>query len=158
MSISYFWKLEMKQLSKILAPAALLTIGCADLTGPVAIDPESLAGTWNAVTYVFFDKAEVNDAVDLVGLGASLAITFTSDGKHTWDFRAVDGEATLVSGTFTTDDPLLTFSDVGAGTPEPFLAIRQENNLSLATGNAEFDFDGDGVVEDAQWEIFLLRN
>ena len=60
MSISYFWKLEMKQLSKILAPAALLTIGCANLTGPVAIDPESLAGTWNAVTYAFFDKAEIS--------------------------------------------------------------------------------------------------
>ena len=30
--------------------------------------------------------------------------------------------------------------------------------MSLATGNAEFDFGGDGVVEDAQWEIFLLRN
>ena len=155
MSIPCLWKPGMKQLSKIVVPVALLTIGCSD---PVGIDSGSLAGTWNAISYTFINKADLSEAVDLVGRGASLTITFTSDGNYTWDFQDVDGTTTLVSGTFTTDDPLLTFSDVGAGTPEPFLAIRQENNLSLATGNAEFDFDGDGVVEDAQWEIFLLRN
>jgi len=39
---------------------------------------------------------------------------------------------------------------VGGGTPEQFLAVREDDNLSLATGNAEFDFDADDVVEDAQ--------
>lgn len=145
----------MKQLSKIVVPVALLAIGCSD---PVAINPGSLAGTWNAISYAFIDKAEVNETVDLVGRGASLIITFTSDGNYTWDFQDVDGETTSVSGTFTTDDPLLTFSDVGDGTPEPFLAVRIDDTLSLATGNAEFDFDGDDVLEDAQWQIFLLRN
>ncbi len=38
------------------------------------------------------------------------------------------------------------------------LALREDDNLSLATGNAKFDFDGDDVPEDAQWEIFLFRN
>lgn len=145
----------MKQLSKIVVPVALLAIGCSD---PVSIDPGSLAGTWNAISYAFIDKAEVSETVDLVGRGASLTITFTSDGNYTWDFQDVDGETTLVSGTFTTDDPLLTFSDVGDGTPEPFLAVRIDDTLSLATGNAEFDFDGDDILEDAQWQIFLLRN
>ncbi len=145
----------MKQLSKIVVPVALLAIGCSD---PVSIDPGSLAGTWNAISYAFIDKAEVSETVDLVGRGASLTITFTSDGKYTWDFRDVDGATTSVSGTITVEDPLLTFSDVGGGTPEPFLAVREEDNLSLATGNAAFDFDGDGVLEDAQWQIFLIRN
>lgn len=145
----------MKQLSKIVVPVALLAIGCSD---PAAIDPGSLAGTWNAISYAFIDKAEVNETVDLVGRGASLIITFTSDGNYTWNFQDVDGETTSVSGTFTTDDPLLTFSDVGDGTPESFLAVRIDDTLSLATGNAEFDFDGDDVLEDAQWQIFLLRN
>ena len=145
----------MKQLSKIVVPVALLAIGCGD---PVAIDPGSLAGTWNAISYAFIDKAEVNEAVDLVGRGATLTITFTSDGNYTWDFRDVDGATTSVSGTVTADDPILTFSDVGNGTPEQFLAIREDDNLSLATGNAEFDFDEDGVLEDAQWQMFLIRN
>ena len=146
----------MKQLSKIVLPVALLAVGCSG--DPVAIDPGSLAGTWNAISYAFINKADLSEAVDLVGRGASLTITFTSDGNYTWDFRDVDGETTSVSGMFTTDDPLLTFSDVGGGTPEPFLAVREDDNLSLATGNAEFDFDGDDVLEDAQWQIFLLRN
>ena len=145
----------MKQLSKIVLPVALLAIGCGN---PVAIDPGSLAGTWNARSYGFINKADVSEAVNLIPRGASLTITFRSDGNYTWDFRDVDGETTLVSGAFTTDDPLLTFSDVGDGTPEPFLAVREGDNLSLATGNAEFDFDGDGVLEDAEWRIFLVRN
>ena len=155
MSIPCLWKPGMKQLSKIVVPVALLTIGCSD---PVGIDSGSLAGTWNAISYAFINKADLNEAVDLVGRGASLTITFTSDGKYTWDFRDPDGTTTSVSGTFTTDDPLLTFSDVGGGTPEPFLAVREDDNLSLATGNAAFDFDGDDVLDDAQWQIFLLRN
>ena len=145
----------MKQLSKIVLPVALLAIGCGN---PVAIDPGSLAGTWNARSYGFINKADVSEAVNLIPRGASLTITFRSDRTYTWDFRDVDGQTTLVSGTFTTDDPLLTFSDVGGGTPEPFLARREGDNLSLATGNAEFDFDGDGVLEDAQWQMFLIRN
>ncbi len=145
----------MKQLSRIAVPVALLAIGCGD---PIGIDPGSLAGTWNARSYAFINKADVTEAVDLVGRGASLTITFTSDGNYTWDFRDVDGATTSVSGTVTTDDPILTFSDVGNGTPEPFLAVREDDNLSLVTGNAEFDFDGDDVLEDAQWQIFLLRN
>ena len=155
MSISCIWKLGMKQLTKIVVPVAILAIGCSN---PVAIDPGSLAGTWNAVNYAFVNKADDTEVVDLIGRGASLTITFTSDGNHTWDFRDVDGETTSVSGTFTVNDPLLTFSDVGDGTPEPFLAVREEDNLSLATGNAEFDFDGDGILEDAEWRIFLVRS
>ena len=145
----------MKRISKIAVLVALLTIGCSD---PVAIDPGSLAGTWNAISYGFINKADISEAVNLIGRGASLTITFTSDGNYTWDFSDVDGATTSVSGAFTSDDPLLTFSDVGGGTPEQFLAVREDDNLSLVTGNAEFDFDGDGVLEDAQWEIFLIRN
>jgi hypothetical protein len=148
----------MKQLSKIVVPVTLLAIGCGNVTGPIAIDPGSLAGTWNARSYGFINKANLSEAVDLVGRGASLVITFTSDGNYTWDFQDVDGETTSVSGTFTTDDPLLTFSDVGEGTPEPFFAVRNDDNLKLATGNAEFDFNEDDVLEEAQWEIFLVRN
>ncbi len=147
----------MKQLSKIVVPVTLLAIGCSSTSAP-AIDPGSLAGTRNAISYGFINKADLSEAVDLVGRGASLVITFTSDGNYTWDFQDVDGETTSVSGTFTTNDPLLTFSDVGGGTPEPFFAVRNDNNLKLATGNAEFDFDEDDIPEDAQWEIFLLRN
>ncbi len=147
----------MKRLSKIVVPIASLTIGCNSVSAP-SIDPGSLAGTWNAISYGFINKADLSEAVDLVGRGASLTITFTSSGDYTWDFQDVDGVTTSVSGTFTTDDPLLTFSDVGEGTPEPFLAVRLDDNLKLATGNAEFDFDGDDVLEDAQWQIFLLRS
>ena len=147
----------MKRLSKIVVPVALLTIGCSSVSAP-SIDPGSLAGTWNAVSYGFINKADLSEAVDLVGRGASLTITFTSSGNYTWDFQDVDGVTTSVSGTFTTDDPLLTFSDVGEGTPEPFLAVRLDDNLKLATGNAEFDFNEDGALEEAQWEIFLLRS
>jgi hypothetical protein len=147
----------MKQLSKIVVPVTLLAIGCSSTSAP-AIDPGALAGTWNARSYGFINKANLSEAVDLVGRGASLVITFTSDGNYTWDFQDVDGETTSVSGTFTTDDPLLTFSDVGEGTPEPFFAVRNDDNLKLATGNAEFDFNEDDVLEEAQWEIFLVRN
>jgi hypothetical protein len=62
-----------------------------------------------------------------------------------------------LNGTYTVVDPLLTFSDFGNGQPEPFLATRDEDRMTLATGNVEFDFDGDGTLEPAQLSIFLRR-
>jgi hypothetical protein len=62
------------------------------------------------------------------------------------------------TGTFTvTDDVQLNLSDVGGGTPESFLATRDNDRMTLETGLAEWDFDEDGTPEPAQWHIFLVR-
>jgi hypothetical protein len=151
----------MKRLFKVVVPVAAIGIaGCGDtLVGPTTIDPDALAGTWNARSYAFIDPTELNPPVDLIGRGASLTVTFRSDGTYTWNFTDVDGTNTVITGTFTvTNDVQVNFSDVGEGTTEAFLATREEDRMTLATGLAEWDFEEDGTPEQAEWRIFLVRN
>ncbi len=149
----------MKRFLKSVVPVAVIWIACGD---PVGIEPGAIAGTWNAINYGFVNKADLDDTVELISQGASLTVTFTSDGDFTWDFRDVDGTVEARSGTFTVtfnvDGSVITFSESGQGSPDPFPAVRVDDTLTLRTGNREFDFDEDGTDDPAELRIFLTRN
>ena len=144
----------MKRLLKSVVPVAIIWIACGD---PVGIEPGAIAGTWNAINYGFVNKADLDDTVELISQGASLTVTFTSDGDFTWDFRDVDGQLEARSGTFSVAGSILTLSESGQD-PDPFLATRNDDSMTLRTGNREFDFDEDGIGEPAELRIFLTRN
>lgn len=133
---------------------ALLTVGCSD---PISIDPSDLAGTWTAASYSWLDKLDLVTVYDMIPDGGSFTVTLGSDGSFS-AMRTFPGEAAESwSGVYSVTPPQLTFSDFGDGQPEPFLATRQENDMTLATGNVEFDFNDDGTPTPAQLSIFLRR-
>ena len=143
----------MKRLLKSVVPMAVIWIACGDPTG---IEPGAIAGTWNSITYGFVNRADPTETVELVSQGASLTVTFTSDGDFTWDFRDVDGAVETRSGTFSVAGDVLTLSE--SGQEDPFLAVRHDDSLTLRTGNREFDFNEDGTDEPAELRIFLTRS
>ncbi len=143
----------MKRFLKSVVPVALIWIACGDPTG---IEPGAIAGTWNSLTYGFVNRADPTETVELVSMGASLTVTFTSEGNFTWNFRDVDDQVETRSGTFSVAGDVLTLSE--SGQEDPFLAVRDRESLSLRTGNREFDFDGGGTPEPAELRIFLTRN
>ncbi len=145
----------MKRLLKSVVPVAVIWIACGDAT---SVEPSAIAGTWNGLQYAFVNKADPTESVELVSQGATLTVTFTSGGDFTWDFRDVDGAVEARSGTFSVDGEVLTLSESGQGSPDPFLAVREGDNMTLRTGNREFDFDEDGTDDPAELHIFLTRN
>ncbi len=145
----------MKRLLKSVVPVAVIAIACGN---PVSIEPSAIAGTWNSRQYAFINKADLEESVELISQGATLTVTFTSGGDFTWDFRDVDGAVEARSGTFSADDVILTLSESGQGSPDPFPAVRVDDTLTLRTGNREFDFDEDGTGEPAELRIFLTRS
>ncbi len=145
----------MKRLLKSVVPVAVIWIACGN---PASVEPGAIAGTWNGLQYAFVNKADPTEGVELVSQGATLTVTFTSGGDFTWDFRDVDGAVEARSGTFSVDGEFLTFSESGQGSPDPFLAVREDHNMTLRTGNREFDFDEDGTDDPAELRIFLTRN
>ncbi len=144
----------MKRFLKSVLPMAVIWIACDD---PIGVEPSDIAGTWNALTYGFINKADLDDTVELISMGASLTVTFTSEGNFTWDFRDVDGAVEARSGTFTVDGAIITLLETGQD-PDPFLAVREDDSMTLRTGNREFDFDEDGTDDPAELHTFLVRN
>jgi hypothetical protein len=138
----------------IIPLIAILTLGCDD---PISLDPSDLAGTWTALSYSWLDKADLITTYDMIPDGGSFVVTLGSDGSFS-AMRTLPGEtAESWSGVYSVTPPQLTFSDFGDGQPEPFLATRDEDRMTLVTGNAEFDFDDDGTPDPAQLSIFLQR-
>ncbi len=147
----------MKQILKVFVPVLVIGTGCG--SDPISVDPDSIAGTWDAITYAYLESSDIDNLVELIGEGASYTITFTSSGTYTSSYRDPTGETDSEAGAYTiSSDDVIALLASGEDEPVLFFATRQEDRLSLQTGLAEWDFDGDGTPEPAQWRIFLGRN
>jgi hypothetical protein len=146
----------MKRFLRMVAAVALIAAGCS--SGPIGVDADSIAGTWNAVTYAYLESADLDNLVELISQGASFTVTFTADGTFVWSFRDPVGVVDSRSGTFTVSpDAVIAFLANGEDEPVLFLATREEDRLQLQTGLTEWDFEQDGTPEPAEWRIFLTR-
>ena len=145
----------MKRRGMAIIPLiAILTLGCED---PISLDPSDLAGTWTARSYSWLDKEDLVTVYDMIPDGGAFVVTLGSDLIFSGTRTSPDGTVESLSGIYSVTPPQLTFSDFGEGQPEPFLATRQEDDMTLVTGNAEFDFNDDGTPDPAQVSIFLQR-
>ena len=139
----------MKLLRTLIAPLLAVTFvaGCGESTpGEVA---EALAGTWNATSVVFTNKANSSETFDQLAGGGSVTITFTAAGGFSGSF-------TELGGTFVVQGTNLIVTNTGESDPHPVAFTLSGNTLTL-TVDDEFDFDDDGVDESASMAIVLQR-
>ncbi len=141
----------MKLLRTLIAPLLAVTfvVGCGDST-PEEV-AEALAGTWNATSVVFTNKANSSETFDPLAGGGSVntTTTFTADGRFS-------GSSTELGGTFVVQGTNLIFTNPGKSDPDTVAFTLSGNTLTL-TVDDEFDFDDDGVDESASLAIVLQR-
>ncbi len=139
----------MKLLRTLIAPllAVIFVAGCGDSTREEVA--EALAGTWNATSVVFTNKANSSETFDLLAAGESANITFTAAGGFSGSF-------TDLGGTFVVEGTNLIITNTGESDPETVAFTLSGNTLTL-TVDDEFDFDDDGVDESASLIIVLQK-
>ncbi len=139
----------MKLLRTFIAPllAATFVAGCGHST-PEKV-AEALAGTWNATSVVFTNKANSSETFDLVAAGGSANVTFTAAGEFSGSF-------TDLGGTFVVEGTNLIITNTGESEPETVAFTLSGNTLTL-TVDDEFDFDDDGVDESATLIIVFQK-
>ena len=140
----------MKLLRTLIAPLLAVTFvaGCGDST-PEEV-AEALAGTWNATSVVFTNKANSSETFDLLAGGGSVNITFTAAGGFSGSF-------TDLGGTFVVQGTNLIIPNTGESDPDTVAFTLSGNTLTLTVDDDEFDFDDDGVDESASLAIVLQR-
>ena len=144
----------MKLLRTLIAPLLAVTFvaGCGDST-PEEV-AEALAGTWNATSVVFTNKANSSETFDpLAGGGIGEITTFTAAGG----FRRSSAGAPVGGGTFVVQGTNLIFTNTGESDPHTVAFTLSGNTLTLTVDDVEFDFDDDGVDESASVTIVLQR-
>ncbi len=140
----------MKLLRTLIAPLLAVTfvVGCGDST-PEEV-AEALAGTWNATSVVFTNKANSSETFDpLAGGGSVNTTTFTAAGGFS-------DSSTGLGGTFVVQGTNLIFTNPGKSDPDTAAFTLSGNTLTL-TVDDEFDFDDYGVDESASVVIVLQK-
>ena len=136
-----------------LALGAAIAVGCGDSTG---VQPDDLAGTWNATSVTFTSVANSSTSVEVIGLGATLTIVIQSNGSVSLAFNVPGETPSTDTGTLSvsgSDFTLVIDGDTSTGT------ITRNGDvvtLSIQTG-VEFDFDDDGTDEAATAVIVLQK-
>ena len=140
----------MKLLRTLIAPLLAVTFvaACGDST-PEEV-AEALAGTWNATSVVFTNKANSSETFDPLAVGGSVNTTFTAAGGFSGSF-------TELGGTFVVQGTNLIFTNPGKSDPDTAAFTLSGNTLTLTVDDVDFDFDDDGVDESASVTIVLQK-
>jgi hypothetical protein len=141
--------------------AVVLAAGCGgdDGTGLNAdFTLADIAGTWEASEFKFTSKSNTAVSVDIVALGGDATLTVAGGGTYSLvslvPGRAIDvvkGELSVEGGTIAVSE------SSGAGNRMAFQAGLSDNTLTMATGDAEFDFINNGNEEPANLQIVWNR-
>jgi hypothetical protein len=133
---------------------AFLQIGLRRASGTTVGD---LAGTWVADEYRLIRQPARADTVDFVAAGGSLSVSLDAVGRYTAS-AAEPGEPPIVeSGVALVEgDRLVLIGEGAAGELTEFTYQLSGDTLSLE-GQRQYDFDDDGIEEDAIVEIVLAR-
>lgn len=135
--------------SVFVATAAALLGACGS---PTEITVENLEGTWDAIAYVYTNKANTSQTADIVALdGATMVVTVQANGTTTSTFNDGKGGSSSNSGTFEAEGQTLTLAGVA------YQASLDGDYLSLMNDSGQYDFDANGSTEPATVNILLRR-
>ncbi len=131
----------------------LVAVACGDATG---LDPEDLAGTWNATWAVATNPADPSETADLLVIGVSVTFVIEATGRVETIFEFQDIVDRDV-GTLTVTDG--EFMLVIEGRPVTGTISRRDDTLMIhiITG-VEWDFGDDGLDEPATLLLEMQRS
>lgn len=147
-------------LPTLMACVLLAGVACDDTTAPEDITIADLADTWVATAFIYTNKQDLSQRIDLVEGGGSFTMTINNDGSVSGTTN-LTGNAEPFAGSLSVSNGIITLTDTEPALPEDVqFSIElsdSDDTLTMATGDADFDFDGDEVMDDAELEIVLVR-
>ena len=140
---------DMKALRSVFLVAAVGPLGAC---GTTDITVKNLEGPWDATAYVYTNKANTSQQVDIVAVnGATMTLTVQASGTTASTFNDGQGNSSSNSGQFTAEGQALTLAGI------TYQASLDGDRLTLINGNAEYDFDANGSKDPATATIALTR-
>jgi hypothetical protein len=149
-----------RRLLRALIPALLpLAVACGS-DDSVEPDPElsELVGDWDATTMVFTSVDQPSVSVDIIDIGATFFLNVQPSGSYTSSLAYQGLTATELGRLEIRGDRLLFFVEVAPTGPRVDTATFElvGDRLDL-DGRTIFDFDLNGIGEDAELDATLRR-
>lgn len=113
-----------------------------------------LAGVWEATKWEFTSDAKPSETVDVVAeLGASGTVTVGTNGRYRLELTDPHGSVETIAGNLRAVGEYLIAQDDGEAFPLAFSCTLSAHFMTLASPEAAWDFDEDGVEETASMTI-----
>jgi hypothetical protein len=144
----------------LMVLVSLFALGCEDdSTGLDRFGLEDFEGTSEATRIQFINNADPSQRVDLISEGGNLSLRIDREGRFVeTSFNPRTGVTETRTGTAEVQGGNLVLNDDAGGEPRVFSLTRSRDNLfTLSRTNDRFDFDNDGELEPATFEVDLLR-
>ncbi len=145
--------------------AFTLTLSACDSSGDddfplegTILSMNDIAGTWNATSAVFMLAADGPAVeVNIVDAGGTATLVIQSNGRFTFT-TTLPGEAPdVTTGQLGFDEDLLVVIYDDDPDDFEFFGIQLSGTALSLGGPGTYDFDGDGVEENARIELELVR-
>ena len=141
------------RIKSIGAPAlVVVALACSDATG---VEPEDLAGTWEATSAFLINAANTTQTEDFLALGGFFTLELGIDGSAVVTVGdATDVETQMGTLTVVGSEVMLVFAvDTVVGT------LTRDGDMMMLTliKGLLWNFDGTGIVVPVTLDLELLR-
>ncbi len=132
-----------------------LTLAVVACGGGSSSTPD-LVGTWSASKYEFVSTSSTT-RVELISQGVSATLVLKADRSYEVIVRSPGQPDETISGAWSNSADVLTLRESGRSGEQQFQYTLSGNILTLSGANAEYDFDGDGTMEEAKLNVSAVR-
>ena len=140
----------------MLAALPLAVAGCGDPAGPTE---DELIGVWIALEYEYTSQTDMSRSIDLVQeAGATYTIELITGGGYRWRLNTPSAGTLRGTGTYDVDGDQLRLTPADGGDVMVYRLRFNGIYLRLLREDAEYDFDGDGTAEPANFRLLLDRS
>jgi hypothetical protein len=143
-------------LKKIISASVLLLMisliwSCQkDETGGPA--ESTIVGTWEATKSEYVSKSS-SEVVDVIPNGGFVTLVLNKDRTFNLSYDRADDDPASLTGTWGVSDELRLFPE--AGGVLTFNASLSGDTLNLTGADSAYDFDADGMMDPAVWNLKL---
>lgn len=137
---------------------ALIAAGLAACGGSDEPSMENLSGIWRATRLEFVNAANSSQRVELIAQGATLELNLNDNGAYRATLVMPGEPGEVTDGTWSYTSDTFTLQGAGASFSLVFDLDLQDDRLTLAGADAEYDFDDDGTDEPATLTMELVRD
>jgi len=136
--------------------AAAIGLGCGD--GGGGPSASELAGTWSASKAEFVSVANPATKAEIVAAGGTVQLVLEQTKAFTFTITTQGDPPWVLAGTWSTSSDVLTLTYTsGLFGESQFDMSLSGDVLTLTRGHVGFDFDDNGVKEEAMMNMDLAR-
>lgn len=122
-----------------------------------APSPTQLAGTWRLVKCEYVSTQGLG-TVDLIAAGGSGTLVLTATDTLRLSVMPASGQPVSLTATYQVSGiDLMIVTPSGATWYWAFDMALSGGTLTLSNGSAQYDFNGDGSLEDAKWNLVMAK-